>query len=131
MRIEKSFIEDIKSIVQSQRNKAYAAVNFYMVETYWRIGERIVIEEQKGKERAEFGAFLMRELSKRIEKELGSGFSEVSLRNYRQFYLTFSDNTIRSAVRSELQETDKQVIEKSYAVRSLSELISSSICEKN
>jgi hypothetical protein len=30
-------------------------VNAVMIETYWRIGQRIVEQEQKGKERAEYG----------------------------------------------------------------------------
>ena len=65
MRIEKNFIDDIKSIVNSGRNRTYAAINFFMVETYWKIGERIVMEEQKGEKKAEYGEYLIAELAKR------------------------------------------------------------------
>jgi len=34
-------------------------VNFARVKMYWRLGERIFIEEQQGKERADYGAFLI------------------------------------------------------------------------
>jgi hypothetical protein len=71
MRIEKNFIEDIKFIVNSGRNRTYAAINFYMVETYWKIGERIVMEEQKGEKKAEYGAYLIKELSKKLTADLG------------------------------------------------------------
>ena len=50
-----SFIGDIKRLVEQGRNAAYGAVNAVMIETYWRIGQRIVEQEQKGKERAEYG----------------------------------------------------------------------------
>jgi hypothetical protein len=50
-----SFISDIKRLVEQGGNAAYGAVNAGMIETYWRIGQRIVEQEQKGKERAEYG----------------------------------------------------------------------------
>ena len=54
MNIEQSFIKDIKVIIEGARDKAYAAVNFSMVEAYWYVGRRIVEEEQKG----EIGRFM-------------------------------------------------------------------------
>jgi predicted nuclease of restriction endonuclease-like (RecB) superfamily len=75
-----------------------------MVETYWNVGKRIVDEEQSGNERADYGSFLIRDLSKQLAGEFGKGFSEANLRNFRQFYLTFPNAEIRYAVRSGLQE---------------------------
>lgn len=46
-------------------------------------------EEQKGKERAEYGKGLLKELSKRLIRDYGRGFDESNLRNMRMFYLTF------------------------------------------
>lgn len=40
------FVEDVRVILRRARGKAYAAVNSVMVEAYWRIGRRIVEEEQ-------------------------------------------------------------------------------------
>ena len=42
---------------------------------YWAIGKRIFEKEQQGKERAEYGTYLIRNLAKEIEPEYGSGFS--------------------------------------------------------
>lgn len=49
------FVADIKQIVERGRQHAYASVNAVMIETYWHIGERIVKEEQHGKNRADYG----------------------------------------------------------------------------
>jgi len=81
----KTYIADIKTIIEQARKKAYASVNVAMVEAYWRVGQRIVEEEQNGAERASYG----KEVIKNISLELGKGFSERTLRDYRQFYQTF------------------------------------------
>ena len=58
-----------------------------MIEGFWRIGRRIVEEEQQGSIRANYGEQVIAQLS----KELGKGFSERTLRDYRRFYLLFPD----------------------------------------
>lgn len=73
------------------RLKAYQAVNSAVVEAYWLIGKRIVKEEQNGKERAEYGEALLKRLSISLTEEFGKGFSEHTLRDIRQFYLTFPE----------------------------------------
>jgi predicted nuclease of restriction endonuclease-like (RecB) superfamily len=65
---------------------------------YWNLGERIFIEEQQEKERAEYGKYLIKNLSKEIEPEYGSGFSIRQLERARQFYRTYP---ITSALRSQ------------------------------
>lgn len=86
-----SFIADIKRIVAQSRQQAYAAVNQAMVNAYWQIGKRIVEEEQNGKDRAEYGKQLLKQLSAVLTEEFGKGFSVGSLYYYRQFYLTFPE----------------------------------------
>ncbi len=62
-----------------------------MVETYWKIGQRIVEEEQGGASRAEYGTKLIENLSKYLTDTFGKGFSEANLKNMRQFYLTYPE----------------------------------------
>ena len=62
-----------------------------MVEAYWKIGRRIVEEEQSGRERAEYGKEIIKNLSKELTEEFGKGFGERNIRNIRQFYVLFSD----------------------------------------
>jgi len=86
-----SYIAEIKDILSSARNKAYYAINFAMVEAYWQIGRRIVEEEQHGKERADYGTYIVKILSKELTAEFGKGFSERSIWQFRQFYQMFPD----------------------------------------
>ena len=97
-----AFFGPVRSILAKARRKAAASINFVMVEAYWRIGERIVEEEQKGQARAGYGQELIKELSKRLGDEFGKGFSVANLKNFRQFYLTFADLQKGYTLRSEL-----------------------------
>lgn len=87
--VRKDFFENIKDLVKKARIKTYSAINFLMVETYWSIGKNIIEEEQQWKERAEYGKYLVSELSKKLTDEFGKWFSEQGLRNMRQFFVTF------------------------------------------
>lgn len=94
-----SIIYEIKSIIKKAQSKAVSAVNSAMVFAYWEIGKRIVEEEQNGKEKANYGTFLLKELAQHLSVDLGKNFDERELRRIRQFYLTFP---IRDTVRPEL-----------------------------
>lgn len=74
-----------------------------MVIAYWEIGKRIVEEDQQGNDRANYGEHNLKELSKKLTIDFGSGFSVVSLTNFRKFYLMFSDVQKSSAVRTKLE----------------------------
>lgn len=102
-----SLYADIRIILEEARSSAYRAVNFAMVRAYWRIGCRIVENEQQGRERAAYGKAVLKELSHRLTREFGKGYSIQSLRNMRQFYMTFSK---RSALRSELTWTHYKML---------------------
>jgi len=78
-------ITDIKQILLQAQQKAYQATAFAMIEGFWRIGRRIVEEEQRGSIRANYGEQVIAQLS----KELGKGFSKRTLWDYKKFYLTF------------------------------------------
>ena len=91
MEISNNYINEIKKILKNARQKAYTAVNSAMVEAYWEIGRRIVEEEQSGRERAEYGKEIIKNLSKELTEEFGKGFGERNIRNIRQFYVLFSD----------------------------------------
>ena len=98
---------EARQIIDNGRKAAHRAVNNSMVKTYWELGQLIVEEEQQGKERAEYGKYLITELADRLQKEFESGYSKPSLWNYRQFYLAFP---ILSAVRRELTWTHYKLL---------------------
>lgn len=93
------FISDIRTIILSARESAIRSVDTVRVQMYWKLGERIFIEEQKGQDRAEYGAYLLQNVALEIEKEFGSGFSVRQLERARQFFRTYP---IASAVRTQL-----------------------------
>ncbi len=82
---------DIGELLNVARARAYHSVNSIMVETYWKIGQRIVEEEQGGAARAEYGTKLIENLSKYLTDTFGKGFSEANLKNMRQFYVTYPE----------------------------------------
>jgi len=86
---DKQFFAEIAAILNKARQMAYKAVNTVMVQTNWQIGKRIVEYEQKGKARADYGDYLIVNLSRYLSNTLGKGFSEANIRNFRQFYLAF------------------------------------------
>ncbi|MDP9082040.1 MAG: PDDEXK nuclease domain-containing protein [Bacteroidota bacterium] len=86
-----NYIEEIKAILLQARQKAYTTVNTAMVEAYWMIGKRIVDQEQHGENRAAYGENILKELSKSLTGTFGKGFSYSNLYNFRQFYLTYSE----------------------------------------
>lgn len=90
---------NVKSILATARQRAYAAVNFAMVESYWLIGQTIVEHEQHGEVRADYGKGVLKELAERLTREFGKGFDERELRKMRQFYQLFK---IRDTLRPEL-----------------------------
>lgn len=82
---------DAKQIIDSGRNVAYQSVNVAMISTYWSLGKRIVVEEQRGEKRAKYGAKIIQQLSEELTTVYGKGFTPRALRQYRQLYLTFMD----------------------------------------
>lgn len=91
------FVGEIKQIIDSARANAVRSVDFCRVQMYWNIGKRIFEKEQQGKERADYGSYLIKNLSKCIAPYYGSGFSVRQLEMCRQFYRTYPiANTLRS-----------------------------------
>ncbi|WP_172914144.1 PDDEXK nuclease domain-containing protein [Capnocytophaga canis] len=86
-----TYIVEIKNILSQARQRAYTAINSVMVEAYWLIGRRIVEEEQNGENRAEYGKEVLQTLSIALTNEFGKGYSYRTLREIRQFYLTFPE----------------------------------------
>lgn len=84
-------VNDLHSIVSKARSKAFATVNYSLVERNWRIGQRIVEQEQNGASRAEYGKHVIEIASAALTEEFGKGFSYTNIANYKRFYLTFNN----------------------------------------
>ncbi len=85
----KEFVDEIRGIIDQARNHAARSIDNTRVLMYWNIGKRIFEKEQQGKDRADYGSFLLRTLSKNLAPAYGSGFSVRQLEMCRQFYRTY------------------------------------------
>ena len=104
---EEIFLNDIRGIINSARQNAVRSVDFCRVQMYWHMGKRIFEEEQQGKDRADYGAYLIKNLAKQLEPEYGSGFSSRQLAFCRQFYRVYP---IANALRSQLNWTQYRML---------------------
>ena len=89
--IDKKLFDRVVSILEQYRSNTVRAINSNMVTTYWLIGREIVTEIQNGKDRAEYGKQIIKNLSIKLTKKYGKGFSVTSLQYYRKFYSVYSD----------------------------------------
>ena len=99
-KIEKStfnIYDRVSDLLRQARQAVVQTVNNTMVVTYFEIGKMIVKEEQAGRERAEYGKQLIVELSKRLSKEFGKGFSITNIQQMRNFYLIYQNQQTVSA----------------------------------
>jgi hypothetical protein len=90
---ELGFVNELKQIVQAARQQAYSAINFSQVCANWLLGQRIVVQEQAGQNRAEYGKRLIKLVAQELSKEFGAGYSVTNIKNYRRFYIEFQDTT--------------------------------------
>ena len=102
MELNKNIIHQIQSIIANAKEKAIRSVDTERVLMSWQIGKVIFEEEQSGKERADYGRFLIKSISEAFQPQFGSGFGVRQLEMNRQFYRTFP---IANALRSQLSWT--------------------------
>ncbi|HJJ28216.1 MAG TPA: PDDEXK nuclease domain-containing protein [Methanocorpusculum sp.] len=88
------FLSRIHTLLQNARQTVKTAVNTAMVYTYYEIGRLIVEEEQNGNSRAEYGKYIIQQLSRELTGEYGKGYSITNLKQMRQFYTVYSQTQI-------------------------------------
>tara|TARA_Y100001001_G_scaffold164056_1_gene194931 strand:+ start:522 stop:1616 length:1095 start_codon:yes stop_codon:yes gene_type:complete len=92
----------VRGHIDNAKKQIQTTVDTEMVLAYWNIGKDIIKEEQDGQDRAEYGTNALENLSSRLKKHYGKGFSVSTLRDIRRFYLVFINREpIHHAVRGE------------------------------
>jgi predicted nuclease of restriction endonuclease-like (RecB) superfamily len=109
--LSKNLLLDVKSLIKDASANAIRSVDFHRTVMYWHIGERIFNEEQQGKDRADYGNYLIKYLSEQLQPEFGNSFSFRQLELMRQFYRTFP---IANSLRSQLSWTHYRLIIRIY-----------------
>ena len=87
--IQQDLLQRIAQIIEQARQQVRQTVNSAMVQSYWEIGRLIVEDEQQGAQRAQYGKYVLQELSERLTEQFGKGFDVTNLRKMRLFYLAF------------------------------------------
>ena len=142
--IHQDVYNNIKQLMDQARNKMSREVNNILIQTYWEIGRIIVEDEQGNSDRAEYGKKLIADLSKRLTKEYGKGFSKSNLFNMRNFYLSFPIfQTVSGKLRWSLfceflslsdenkrSFYEKETVQANWSVRELKRQIKTSLFER-
>ena len=139
-----SLVQEVRTVLESARQKVAQQVNNELLNTYWSIGRIICEYEQTSPERADYGKQTLKELSKALTTEFGKGFSRSNLQNMRQFYLTFEKCQTLSGKLSwshycellSISDPDKrsfyekEAVNSGWSVRELKRQIASSLFER-
>ncbi len=97
MLIRKEILNEIHAIIAASKERAIRSVDIERVLMYWNIGKVIYEEELQGKDRADYGTYLIKTLAESLEPQFGSGFSYRQLNQFKQFYKVFPiGNTVCS-----------------------------------
>jgi hypothetical protein len=107
LQTNKNLIDQITGIIQEAQQKAIRSVDFERVMMYWHIGKVIFEEEQEGKDRADYGSYIIKSISAHFQPQFGTGFSIRQLEMNRQFFRCFP---IANALRSQLSWTHYKII---------------------
>lgn len=89
----------IVELLENARSKIVTNINTTMVYTNFEIGRYIVEYEQNGKDRAEYGKAVLKNLSQRLTTRFGKGYSEDNLGNMRKFYLCYNEQISETSSR--------------------------------
>jgi len=86
-----NILNDMREIIERTRDTAYQAVNMALIQRNWLLGYRIAEEELGGEDRAEYGAEVIKKLSRELTGLYGRGYTKSNLYQFTQFYKTFPE----------------------------------------
>ena len=86
-----SVFEDACNIIETAQKVAYSAVDLTLVHRNWLLGKRIADEELNGESRAEYGAEVIKKLSKDLNAQYGRGYTKTNLYNFYSFYKMYPE----------------------------------------
>lgn len=84
-------LADVQNIIDISQRSAYQAVNIALVQRNWLLGYRISEELLGGEDRAEYGANVIKQLSKQLTDIYGKGFTKTNLYSFYSFYKSFPE----------------------------------------
>lgn len=112
--VSNKFLNKVSLLIEEAKKNVKTAVNIAMVYTYFEIGRMIIEEEQNGDNRAEYGKYIIRNLSSFLTEHYGKGNSISNLKNFRQFYLIYSNDSIGQTMFSQFKNYPATVTERKF-----------------
>ncbi len=86
-----NILNDVQNIIEVSQKEAYRSVNTILSQRNWLIGYRIAEEGLAGEERAEYGAEVIKKLSKELTQKYGKGYTKTNLYSFYKFYKYFPE----------------------------------------
>lgn len=96
--VSNEFLHKVSLLIDDANKNVKTAVNIAMVYTYFEIGRMIIEEEQNGDNRAEYGKYIIRNLSSFLTEHYGKGYSVDNLKLMRRFYTIYKTDSIGETV---------------------------------
>lgn len=96
--VSNEFLNKVSLLIEEAKKNVKTAVNIAMVYTYFEIGRMIIEEEQNGDNRAEYGKYIIRNLSSFLTEHYGKGYSVDNLKLIRRFYMIYKTDSIGETV---------------------------------
>lgn len=91
LKVNSNLFAKVTDLLKESRKSIATDINQTLVNTYFEIGRLIVEDEQAGKERAEYGKAILRDLSQKLSDKFGRGYSVYNLERMRKFFLTYEN----------------------------------------
>ena len=111
--VSNEFLNKVSLLIEEAKKNVKTTVNIAMAYTYFEIGRMIIEEEQNGDNRAEYGKYI-RNLSSFLTEHYGKGYSISNLKNFRQFYLIYSNDSIGQTMFSQFKNYPATVTERKF-----------------
>ena len=112
--VSNEFLNKVSLLIEEAKKNVKTTVNIAMAYTYFEIGRMIIEEEQNGDNRAEYGKYIIRNLSSFLTEHYGKGYSISKLKNFRQFYLIYSNDSIGQTMFSQFKNYPATVTERKF-----------------
>ncbi len=86
---EETLFKMVSSLIENSRKHIAKTISATTVSTYYEIGHYVVEYEQQGCLRASYGKQVVKNLSDRLTRQYGRGWSVATLTNCRKFYVAY------------------------------------------
>jgi predicted nuclease of restriction endonuclease-like (RecB) superfamily len=82
-------LPQIQTLIEASRQHVISTANLTLVWLYWNVGRVVTVDMQRNQKRADYGQRLIEQLSVRLTRDYGRGFSAPNLWDMKRFFEGF------------------------------------------